>query len=106
MLMFGLILMIASTSLLNLVDEKKRFSDRQEAYQLARNLTETLLAMPLDEAKAIDPDTRKGWTANHRYVIETRWEPYASNAQFEKLTVEYLKDKQSLIHLSVLHSKK
>lgn len=105
MLIFGLILMIASTSLLGLVEEKKCFGDRQEAYRLAQNLTETILALPLEDAKALEPDEKLIWTAQGRYTVETSWNPYIQDSHFEKVTVEYLKNNHLLIRLSALHPK-
>jgi len=105
MLIFGLILLLSATSLLNLVSEKKQMSDRQQAYQLSGNLAETLLALPLDEAKALDPSQQSKWTAHNRYQVKLQWTPYPKHTDFEKVEVSYAKGALNLIHLSLLHSK-
>jgi hypothetical protein len=103
MLIFGLVLLASSTSLINLIEDKKSFGDRQQACQLAQNLTETMLALPLEEAKMFRPGKRKEWTVNNRFTVQTLWNPYPYNSHFEVLTIEYFKNNQSLFHLSVLH---
>ena len=105
MLIFGLILLLSATSLLNLVSEKKQISDRQQAYQLSGNLVETLLALPLDEAKALEPSQHSQWTAHNRYQVKLQWTPYSKHADFEKVEVSYTKGALNLIHLSLLHPK-
>jgi hypothetical protein len=95
------LLLMAGTTLLQLVAQSKRFQDQGEVYSLAQSLMETLLSLPEAQAKALPIEHSEQWTRHHQYEVQVTWTPY-SNPHFEKLTVEYQKQGISLVKLVTL----
>jgi hypothetical protein len=101
MLLMGLILLIAGTTLLGLTTHTRRFQEQARVNHLAHNLMETLLALPVPEAKAFHPEDQTEWTDGQHYTVQVTWEPY-TDPHFEKLRVEYSRKQHALIQLVTL----
>lgn len=101
MLLMSYLLLMSCSTLLNLLSDSKIVGHRIEAYQLARNLMETLLSLPESEAKVLDVANDPHWTAKHKFSVQVNWKPY-TNPHLEKMIVEYRQDGHQLIQLVTL----
>lgn len=101
LLLFGLVLLLSANTLVGLMTQSKTFQARNQAYQLAHNLMETLLALPETDAQTMDVTQSPEWTHHQQFEVKTTWKPY-TDPKFNILTVEYAQHGKTLIQLSTL----